>query len=255
VVADTTWGYDTLTQTRVVDPAFTPLADFLRPHFGFFHDLTDFQRRNHHSIKDPYFRFKMHHQGIDNVEEEMAGSANFLTAVNRDDTLSIVVESNHDQALIKWLKEADYRTDPENAQFFLDCQSWVYRQLALGISNPPIFEKVLRDKGIPEDTVFVDEDKSFVICGAIECGMHGHLGANGSRGSPLTFARAGQKSNTGHTHSPAIRDGAYVAGVSGKMDMGYNKGLSSWAHAHIITYPNGKRTIITMADGQFFADQ
>jgi hypothetical protein len=109
--------------------------------------------------------------------------------------------------------------------------------------------------GCPDDTVFVSEDNSFTICGNIECGMHGHLGANGARATPTQFARAGAKSNTGHTHSPKILDGAYVAGVSGKLDMGYNKGLSSWAHAHIVTYPNGKRAILTMADGQFFADQ
>jgi hypothetical protein len=103
--------------------------------------------------------------------------------------------------------------------------------------------------------VFVSEDNSFTICGNIECGMHGHLGANGARPSPTQFARAGAKSNTGHTHSPAILDGAYVAGVSGSLDMGYNKGLSSWAPAHIVTYPNGKRTILTMCNGTFSADQ
>jgi hypothetical protein len=37
--------------------------------------------------------------------------------------------------------------------------------------------------------------------------------------------------------------------------MGYNKGLSSWAQAHTVTYPNGKRAILTMCNGQFFADQ
>jgi hypothetical protein len=253
VVADTTWGYDTLTKTRVVDPNYTPLCDFLRPNFAFYHDLFDQQRRNHHSIKDPYFRFMMHNKGYDRVEDEVAGSASFLRAVHRDDTQDIVVESNHDQALLRWLKEGDYRTDPANAIFFLESQSWVYRQLASGNSSPPVLEKVLRDKGIPDDTVFISEDQGFVICGSIECGMHGHLGANGTKGSPLTFARAGQKSNTGHTHSPAIRDGAYVAGVSGKLDMGYNKGLSSWAHSHIITYQNGKRTIITMNRGRWYA--
>jgi hypothetical protein len=28
--------------------------------------------------------------------------------------------------------------------------------------------------------------------------------------------------------------------------MGYNKGPSSWSHSHVITYPNGKRSIITL---------
>lgn len=28
--------------------------------------------------------------------------------------------------------------------------------------------------------------------------------------------------------------------------MGYNKGPSSWSHSHVVTYPNGKRAVVTM---------
>jgi hypothetical protein len=238
-------------------PASRRWSDRLRPNFEFFHDLSDFAPRNHHNIKDSFFRFDLHFKGqkADNVAYALAGCAAFLKAVYRKDSQQIVVESNHDQALVKWIKTADYRTDPENAIFFLDVTKAYLLGLRNGQSNPPVFEQVLRSMGIPEDTVFVSEDNSFTICGDIECGMHGHLGANGARATPMQFTRAGAKSNTGHTHSPMIRDGAYVGGVSGSLDMGYNKGLSSWAQAHIVTYPNGKRTILTMCNGQFFADQ
>jgi len=60
--------------------------------------------------------------------------------------------------------------------------------------------------------------------------------------------------NTGHTHSTGIIDGVYTAGVHGKLDMDYNKGPSSWSHSHVITYPNGKRAIITIKDGKWRAD-
>lgn len=252
-VALATWGYDV--SERVCWDDYPSLVAALRPNFEFFHDLSDFSPRNHHSIADHHFRFAAHQHNRDNVADALRGCANFLTETRRDDCQQIVVESNHDQALVKWLKTADYRADPENALFFLDCQFYYYKQIRAGVANPPVFEKVLRTFGIPGDTAFVSEDESFVLCGEIECGMHGHLGANGARATPLTFARAGQKSNTGHTHSPSIRDGAYVAGVSGKLDMGYNKGLSSWAQAHIVTYANGKRAILTMCGDKFFADQ
>lgn len=253
ICAKATWGYDPVTKKTVArDLPFTPLCDFLRPNYAFYHDLYDQQRRNHHSIDDPYFRYRMHIRGYDSVEDEIDGSVAFLCATHRDDTLSMVVESNHDQALLKWLRTADYRKDPANALFFLRSQLWVYEQLETN-PNPGVLQHVLRDKGIPDDIVFVDEDTPFQICGDIECGMHGHNGANGGKGSALTFAKAGARSNTGHTHSPTILDGAYIAGVSGKLDMGYNKGLSSWAHAHIVTYANGKRAILTMMGGRFFA--
>lgn len=235
--------------------SFTPLIDYLRPNFEFYHDLSDFAPRNHHNIKDHHFRFKTHAHGTANVKSALLGCASFLSEVVRDDCMAVVVESNHDQALVKWLKTADYRDDPENATFFLEMQASYYRYLSAGNDNPPVFEDFLRENGVPSDVVFVNEDSSFVICGDIECAMHGHLGANGAKASPAAFTRMGMKSNTGHTHSPSITDGAYIGGVSGKMDMGYNRGLSSWAHAHICTYPNGKRTILTMMGGGFFADQ
>ncbi|ARK07463.1 hypothetical protein LAV_00063 [Sphingobium phage Lacusarx] len=251
IVAMTTWGYDTETSERYLTGG--SLIEHLRPNFEFYHDLSDFAPRNHHNIKDHHFRFATHYHGVANVESALHGCATFLQEVARDDCQAIVVESNHDQALVKWLKTADYRDDPENAEFFLRTQANFYRYLASGVTSPPVFEDVLRAAGCPADVEFVNEDNSFMICGDIECGMHGHLGANGAKASPNAFTRMGSKSNTGHTHSPAILDGAYVSGVSGSMDMGYNKGLSSWAHAHIVTYANGKRAILTMMNGRWYA--
>ena len=53
--------------------------------------------------------------------------------------------------------------------------------------------------------------------------------------------------------SPQIIDGAYVSGVSGSLDQGYNRGLSSWDHSHTVLYPNGTRTILTMMEGRWHA--
>ncbi|UIS25244.1 hypothetical protein [Erythrobacter phage vB_EliS-L02] len=259
-LAMATWAYDV--ESHTIDDMYAaanggelPLRDFLRPVYEFYHDLSDFSPRNHHNIKDHHFRFAAHVRGgqDNNVAGALQGCADFLRAIHREDIMSIVIESNHDQALLKWLKTADYRDDPENAIFFLFCQLWIYQMLQNGFSEPDVLQYVLREMGCPEDVVFVNEDESFVICGDIECGMHGHLGPNGARGSPLSISRAGMKSNTGHTHSPAIRDGAYVGGVSATLDLGYNKGPSSWSQSHIITYPNGKRTIITFHNGRYYA--
>jgi hypothetical protein len=64
----------------------------------------------------------------------------------------------------------------------------------------------------------------------------------------------GSKANVGHTHSAAIYEGIYQAGTSSKLDLEYNRGgLSSWNHAHIVTYLNGKRTIITMCGSKWRA--
>lgn len=252
LVAATTWGYSPRGKVKSKD---TPLLDYLKPKHQFFHDLSDFSARNHHNIKDPHFLFTTHVHSTANVEEAMVATSKFMEETRRDWCRSVVVQSNHDNALLKWLKTADYTIDPENAVFFLRTQLAYYEALSRGISEPPIFADVL--KGYSDDelqgVMFVAEDDSYRICGDIECAMHGHLGANGSRGSAKQYTKMGAKSNTGHTHSPQIVDGAYVSGVSGSLCMGYNKGLSSWAHAHTITYANGKRTIMTMMHGRWYA--
>lgn len=250
-VALTTWGYDVQTGNKI---SSNTLQDYLRPKHQFFHDLSDFSARNHHNIRDPHFLFKTHVSKVDDVEDAHRGCSNFLEKTRRDDCNSVVVQSNHDNALLRWLKEADYKTDPVNAVFFLSTQLSYYQQLAEGEGDPPIFEQVLRgfSKDELDGVLFVSEDDSYMV-GGTEFAMHGHLGANGARGNPRHYTKMGSKSVTGHTHSPQIVDGAYVNGVSGKLDMGYNKGLSSWAHAHTTQYKNGARAILSMMNGRWFA--
>jgi hypothetical protein len=252
LVARQTWGYD-VEEQRVIHNEC--LDGWLRPKHRFLHDLSDFAPRNHHNIKDHHFRFLTHQTETDNVEEALVGCAAFLQEVSKarfdgDDCQTIVVQSNHDNALLKWLKTADYKVDPENAVFFLECELEMHRWLRTG-NDCPIFELVLKKAGIPDNVQFVGEDDSFITCGDIENAMHGHLGANGAKASPAAFTRMGSKSITGHTHSPGITDGNMTVGVSGGLDMGYNKGLSSWLHAHGLTQPNGKRQLLVMMNGQF----
>lgn len=231
------------------------MLDSLRPSHQFIHDLTDFKARNHHNIKNPHFLAERHFSDTGNVREGMEQAAEVLQDLERPWCTTVVVESNHDQAFRRWLGEADIRSDPENAEYYHRSNAEVFRQIRKGNSRYHIFEWAVRDFAELQTTTFLDEDDSYVICGAngIECGMHGHRGPNGARGNPNSLRTLGRKANVGHTHSAGIMDGIYVAGISCKMDMGYNKGPSSWSHSHIITYQNGKRAIVTMKDGKWKA--
>lgn len=231
------------------------MLDDLRPAYQFVHDLTDFKARNHHNIKNPHFLAARHFESTGNVEDGMKQAASLLLQLERDFCTTVVVESNHDQAFRRWLAEADIRTDPENAEYFHRSNAKLHGEIKRDNPGYHIFEWAVREYADLQDTVFLDEDDSFVICGAngIECGMHGHRGPNGARGNPNSLRNLGRKCNVGHTHSAGIMDGIYVAGISCAMDMGYNKGPSSWSQSHIVTYPNGKRAIITMKNGNWRA--
>lgn len=232
------------------------MLDTLRPNYQFMHDLVDFQSRRHHDRKNPHKLYQLFVDGVDSVEQELADAANFLTLAHRDWCKTVVVNSNHDNDFGRWLREADYREDPLNAEFFLEAQWMMYKSIRLGTDHHPI-EWALRRANCPDDVQFLSEDESFVICkrynGGIECGMHGHLGPNGSRASPLGLSKLGRAATTAHTHTACIIDDLYVAGITGELNQGYNDGPSSWSQSHVLTYQNARRAIVTLWDGKWRA--
>jgi hypothetical protein len=236
------------------------MLDTLKPKYQFMHDTVSFTRRNHHDRGNPHRAFEKFILSQESVEGELINTAAFLNNVShRQWCKTIIVDSNHDNAMERWLREADYKSDPINAVFFLKAQLRKYQAIEKREAGFHMIEWALRDHlSCKKDIQFLREDESFVICrdahGGIECGMHGHLGPDGARGAPLGLARMGRKANTGHTHKAGIIDGLYVAGTSSELDLGYNKGPSSWSHSHIVTYKNGKRAIITMWDGAWRAE-
>lgn len=231
------------------------MIDVLQPENVIVHDVADFRVRNHHNIGDPHDRFRLHINGTDKVEDELREVAMFLTMIDRryPSTQVTVAESNHDQALLKWLKTGDYRFDPANATFFLKCQLAAYEAIEHNRKGFSIFEHVMNSAFDPwacERVRFLREDESFMI-GGVEHSNHGHRGPNGSRGSVQGLSRIGPRVTMGHVHSPQILDGAYAAGTSSLLDMGYNSGPSSWAHSHVVQYANGKRALITFQGGRW----
>ena len=251
------WGIDNKTFERVVTDEVEVMFDVLFPDYQFFHDVLDFHRRNHHNIGDPYHRFKMYTRGTESVREELENVGRFLLAVSKPGCRNIVVDSNHDRALVRWLRTADYKSDPANALLFLELQLETYRAIsdkATGFS--PLKYYIERNFNVPVE--FLGLSDSFVICekagGGIECALHGDKGANGAKGHVNSFARMGPKANTADKHSAEIFEGIYQAGHSCSYNMGYNAGgLSSWSPSHIVTYPSGKRTIVTMYGHKFRA--
>lgn len=242
--------------TATLDPVNAHLAwgekgmlEVLRPEFQFMHDVLDFRARNGHTARKGLIhdRFLAYIQGHDSVEEEVGDVAKFLTDTARDWCETVVVNSNHDQFMMEWLRIGDYRNDPVNAIYFLSAQLYAYQSI-FDDPDQPIrllrwaIERVIGDH---KNIRFLNEDESFILLN-IEHGMHGHLGPNGSRATENNLARMGRRLNRGHTHSAGIFEGVYTSGLTGRNEQGYNKGPSSWSPTHIVTYETGARSLFTM---------
>lgn len=248
-IAAASWGID-LASAEVVTR--DNLLDGLMPEYQFMHDSLDFRRRNHHDLKNPHQKARLRSLAKDNVEEEVAAAAAFINACSRDWCLTVMVESNHDAALARWLAEPEAQNDAENAYYWHELNAAWHRSIREGV-EVNVVEEAMRRGGLDDHVAFVAAGGSFVLSG-VECGMHGDLGVGGSRGSPNQYRRFGPKTSTGHTHTPKLVEGVFVAGVSASLDQGYNKGPTTWAHAHIILYHSGKRALVCLAsDGRFRA--
>jgi hypothetical protein len=196
------------------------------------------------------------------VDDDFTDALQFLRAVREKAPENIVVDSNHEYFIQKWL----LKFDPADKEDFDNIETYYRLKIALLAAarerkQVSFLEMLLREK-FPNaediDTLnafrFLKVDESFEIDN-IECGWHGHRGPNGRRGSKNAFKFVTEKSTIGHLHSPSVDSGCHVVGTSARMDMGYNAGPSSWAHTHGIIYPHGGRTLITMSDGRFWAMQ
>ena len=257
-----TWGdlHATIVEPWVVEQSMDVL-DTLKPKYQFIHDVLEGTSINRHVIAkgpDPHYAFHRWLRGYHRVDEELKASIKVLGRYFRPWCKTIVPDSNHDDWWFKsWLSKYDYRYDPANAELFLELQNFVYKQIRSGKMSRDVsaVEQALLICGLKPGAVrFLADDEGFTICDRkIECAMHGHLGPDGARGTPGNLSKIGRRANTAHTHSAGIYNGLYVAGTSSKFKWTYNYGPSSWSHSHIVTYPNGMRTILTMYAGRWRA--
>lgn len=257
-VARAIWGYDPATGRIDPKAAKASLFERLRPKHQFMHDLSDFAPRNHHNVGDKHFRYRTWLQGQNSVEQELRRCAHFLRATRRRWCRTVVVESNHDNALRKWLKNKayDYETDEANALFYLETQAYYYRYMHdHGGAEPFIFRDVLQgmSRDRLRDILFLTADDSYKITPKqIETSQHGDLGAGGRPGSPASYVKIATALSTGHTHAPGMRDNLVTAGTC-NLDMGYNKGLTNWGVAETVTHVDGARQLVFLEGDRFHA--
>lgn len=238
------------------------IAAALQPKVLVWHDLLDFHSRNHHHRGDPFMAVaKALNIGgcADIVKDEVVEAFRLVqqAASVHPEIRHVFPSSNHNDALARWLREADWKADPVNAEFYLETALLMVRSLHMGEAGCKVDDPfVLWGQQLLGrlDAVFVPPGGSYMVHG-IEVGSHGHVGPNGSRGSVKSQARIGMKSVIGHSHSPGIRDGAYQVGTSSRLNLEYVRGPSSWLHTHCVIYANGKRTLINIINGEWRAER
>jgi hypothetical protein len=231
------------------------MLDSMKPQAWFIHDSYDFTARSHHTRNDPHERARRIVEGNDDVRQALAGVSAYLAQLRRPFGEIVHVASNHNMHLDNWLKDNRGCADPVNAGYWHALNAAWHEAIAAGASSRwLIHEHALRHLAPDrlDGVRFLSEGESYVVCqgvAPVECGLHSHVGARGARGSLPSLARIVERVNIAHGHGPGIREAAYMAGTLSRRDAAWaNKGPGDWQPAHIFTYPNGKRTLITQWD-------
>ncbi|NJO48293.1 MAG: hypothetical protein HC840_01095 [Leptolyngbyaceae cyanobacterium RM2_2_4] len=217
-----------------------------------FHDFFNGASVNPHEELDIVLRSERAEKGLNSLRKELA-----LTSDEFDRILSlksvkkgVVVKSNHDDMLDRWLKKGAFAKDPVNFKIGVDLASALtgtkkdYLREALSMVKQPKHMDKLQ-------WLSVDED---YVVGGIHLGAHGDKSANGARGSIKGLAKSYPHCVIGHSHTPGIFKGAFQVGTTSLLRLGYNKGPSSWVHASCLVYRNGQRQLVNAINGKWKLD-
>ena len=218
------------------------LLDKMKPNHTVIHDIFDGQSISHHTKNYPFQLLELEETGADNVEEEIQEM--FRWFEKRKKYNLVIPAANHNDWLDQWLDKSDWRKE-RNKKAYLK-----YANVKAEGNAKKGLVAYLLDRKFKDEVTTLDYNGSYRVLGW-ELALHYDKGANGSRGSATQFKNLNTKSIGGHGHSAFRLDGSIAVGTLTMMDMGYNKGLSSWTVTNALVYPDSKAQQVHFVNGKF----
>lgn len=217
------------------------MAELFKPNEIVIHDAFNGHSISHHEKKDPFQLLRREEDGSWSLKKELKQLKDWFKKYDKYNY--VVVRSNHDDFLDRWLMGEDWRKSSNKAAYLKYASI-----LAEGKAPKGIIPYVLMKNFKNIKALGLDDSHRI---GDFECAIHGHLGASGSRGSITQFKNLNTKNITGHTHAAAREDGHVCVGTNTYLRVGFNHGASAWMHSNVVIYPNGKASHINIINGKF----
>jgi len=223
------------------------LLDIMKPKHTMIHDIIDCESISHWDMQDAFRMLQKEDEGTDNLRKELDDMVDWIGARLKYNL--VVVRSNHDDFLDRWLRTSDWRKGTNKRMYLYG-------------ANLLANDKVAQSKGVIPAVIYnafgdkvktLGTDDSYRVLGW-ELGMHGHLGASGSRGGHIQFKNLNTKNVTGHVHHPYREDGHCSVGTLTHLRVNYTKGPSNWMHSNGLIYPDGKFQHIHIVNGKYCKD-
>jgi hypothetical protein len=227
--------------------AMKELIDVVKPKTLFVHDGFNGLSINHHERNRQIRRAILAKQGLLNLETELQKFSKDLDMMSNWGTVEkvVIVKSNHDIFLDRWLESGEYVDDPHNYEMGVE----LARAMVKG-NNPLRYAVEMLGLKAKEKIQWLEMDEDYFIA-RIQMGAHGHKGPKGARGNIRGMEKSYGQCVTGHAHGPEILRGAYQNGTMSKLKLSYNEGASDWVHGSTVVYSNGMRQLINFFEGEW----
>jgi hypothetical protein len=211
-----------------------------------FHDFFDGASINHHEEGKLIERVFSYNNNRLNLEQELrllVDELKTFVKITHKDSKIYIVKSNHDEFLYRYLNEARFIKEPQNAYL----ASKLLTKALEG--KDPLVEGIKMFYVIPKKVIFLGDDDSLRV-GRWELGKHGHKGVHGAKGSLRSYERASPHQITGHKHCPEKERNQLVVGTNSILDPAYAKGgLSGWMACNALVYNSNIAQLIPIING------
>jgi hypothetical protein len=238
--------YHSIDKDPVADAAYKNLMKELKPETLVLHDAFDGKSISHHDQHRKLYRTMLSEQGKLSLEKELQVMTKDLNDLSVLVKQVVMVKSNHDEFLTRYLDDSRYINEPHNYKM----AAILTGQMVQG-KDPLKFGVEMMGLKEPSKFKWLRRDEDFTVA-RIQLGAHGDKGGNGSKGTLMSMENAYGLSVTGHSHTPEILRGAWQVGTTSKLNLDYTKGSpSSWFHSACLVYANGSRQLINVVNGKW----
>lgn len=211
----------------------------IKPKHVVLHDVFDGGSISHHEMNDPFLQYAKEVYGKNDLKKEIDIMMSGLESFKHFENV-VIVRSNHDDFLDRWLKNGDWKKQPtpKNSRLYMQLSDMLLGQYENDPEHVSGVIPALINERFP-NFITLGRHQSYRVKNW-ELGQHGDYGTNGSRGSLEQFRKLNTKIVVGHFHTPGRKDGSLAVGTSTHLRVGYNSGPSSWLQSHVIIHTDGR---------------
>lgn len=231
------------------------MVEVLQPRVIAWHDLSDFYSVNPHHEGNFLIKNAKVAAGRMDARAELERACQYVIDHTPPDTQSIIVPSNHNDFLSRWVLNNDPRVlIGDNLDLWCETVLAMKRSAKITLRGAEYVDAFVYwakrfFQGYP-NIIVLERGDSYVVEG-VELGLHFDKGPNGARGSLQNLRRIGVKVMGGHGHGPGIDEGGYQVGTAtGPLEYGIGA-PSGWLNTHGSIDALGKRCLLSIINDQW----